>query len=68
MATKGKVPRSKNHADQVGSQKLGRQTPDVRSTAVRSIVEQQFLLMEQAHDRIRATELAAHLRPDQLAS
>ena len=66
MGTKGNEPRSKNHGNQVGSLELGRQTHDVRSTAVRSIVEQQFLLMEQAHDRIRTAELAAHLRPDQL--
>lgn len=68
MATKGNEFRSKNHANQVGSLEPGRRTHDVRSTDVRSIVEQQFLLMEQAHDRIRAAELAAHLRPDQLAS
>lgn len=68
MTRKGSDPRSKNDTSQVGSLELSRETHDVRSTDVRSIVEQQFSLMEQAHDRIRAAELAAHLSPDRLAS
>jgi hypothetical protein len=41
--------------------------PDASSVDVRSNVQEQFTLMEQAHDRIRAQELAARLR-DQPAS
>ena len=36
--------------------------PETSSADVRSNVQQQFTLMEQAHDRIRAQELAARLR------
>jgi hypothetical protein len=36
--------------------------PDASSADVRSNVQEQFTLMEQAHDRIRAQELAARLR------
>jgi len=36
--------------------------PEVSSADVRSNVQQQFTLMEQAHDHIRARELAARLR------
>ena len=38
------------------------EAPNVQSADVRSTVEHQFMLMEQAHDRIRAEELAARLR------
>jgi hypothetical protein len=66
MTRKSSEPRSKNDATQVGSLQPSGQTHDVLSTDVRSIVELQYLLMEQAHDRIRVAELAAHLHPDQL--
>ena len=36
--------------------------PEVLPADVRSNVQQHFTLMEQAHDRIRAQELAARLR------
>ena len=36
--------------------------PDASSADVRSTVQEQFTLMEQAHDRIRVHELAARLR------
>ena len=36
--------------------------PQTSAADVRSTVQQQFTLMEQAHDRIRAQELAARLR------
>lgn len=39
--------------------------PEALSEDVRSNVQQQFMLMEHAHDRIRAQELTARLRdPD----
>jgi hypothetical protein len=41
--------------------------PETSSADVRSNVQQQFTLMEQAHDRIRAQELAARL-PDRPGS
>ena len=43
------------------------EAPDASSADVRSNVQQQFTLMEQAHDRIRAQELATRLR-DRLGS
>ena len=46
---------------QEGSAQRAREAPHVLFTDVRSTVESQFLQMEQAHDRIRAEELAARL-------
>lgn len=45
----------------IGSPQRGHETPETHAD-VRSIVERQFSLMEKAHDRIRAEELAAHRR------
>lgn len=38
------------------------ETLETRAVDVRSIVERQYSLMEQVHDRIRSEELAAHHR------
>ncbi len=46
----------------ISSPQRGRETLETGAEDVRSIVERQFSLMEQAHDRIRAEELAAHRR------
>ena len=46
----------------VSSPQRGHETLETRAEDVRSVVERQFSLMEQAHDRIRAEELAAHRR------
>ena len=45
-----------------GSLEEDSKTVGTCSSDVRSIVEQQYSLMEQAHDRIRIEELAAHRR------
>lgn len=46
---------------QEGSAQRALEAPHVLFTDVRSTVESQFRQMEQAHDRIRAEELAARL-------
>lgn len=46
---------------QEGSAERTLEAPHVLFTDVRSTVESQFRQMEQAHDRIRAEELAARL-------
>jgi hypothetical protein len=46
---------------QKGSAERAVEAPHVLFTDVRSTVESQFQQMEQAHDRIRAEELAARL-------
>jgi hypothetical protein len=51
--------------DQSGAQEYlapAIKAPDTSSPDVRSNVQQQFTLMEEAHDRIRAQELAMRLR------
>lgn len=48
--------------ERMRSQEQNRESFDTQSADVQSTVAHQYALMEQAHDRIRTRELAAHRR------